>query len=399
MLSIMISQLIFQGEEKFLANVKQLTFAGENAEAYFSQDGKYITFQSKGEGGIYAIINAKNLNRFQLNLNKIKAYDFVIRNLGNNKIMVFVKGIYDTAGIFNGIKYEKLFVKFYYDCDQIFLMDTNGFVIKQISNGGANTCSWFLDDSLILFASTIKQGKDCPKNLYADEYLKKGIYVWRLFNYDLYVYNLKNDSIYEIFSSDGYDAEGEGNFGNIIVFTSSKEGDLDLYLFNLKERKIIKRLTNFIGYDGGAVFSPSGRYIVFRAKHLKDSLEIREYKELLSKNLVKPNEVELFIYDLENDSFWQITNSPRGVSNFAPYFHPSEKFIIFSSNLHAPNSFNFELYKIDIDGKNLERITYSNGFNSFPMFSKDGKKLIWTSNRNGKSRRDFNVFVADFLGN
>ncbi|MFZ8847034.1 MAG: TolB family protein, partial [Candidatus Hydrothermia bacterium] len=82
--------------------------------------------------------------------------------------------------------------------------------------------------------------------------------------------------------------------------------------------------------------------------------------------------------------------------NFAPYFHPSEKFIIFSSNLHAPNSFNFELYKIDIDGKNLERITYSNGFNSFPMFSKDGKKIIWTSNRNGKTKRDFNIFIADF---
>jgi Tol biopolymer transport system component len=275
-------------------------------------------------------------------------------------------------------------------------MDTNGFVFKQISKGGANTCSWFLNDSLILFSSTIKQGKECPKNLYADEYIKRGIYVWKLFNYDLFVYNLKNDSTYELYSSDYYDAEGEGNFSDSIVFTSSKDNDLELYLLSLKNKKIIKRITKFLGYDGGAMFSPSGRYIVFRAKHLKDTLEIKEYKELLSKGLVKPNEVELFIYDLEKDSFWQITKSPKGVSNFAPYFHPSEKFIIFSSNLHAPNSFNFELYKIDIDGKNLERITYSNGFNSFPMFSKDGKKIIWTSNRNGKTRRDFNIFIADF---
>lgn len=389
----LISQIIFPGEEKFLSNIKQLTFSGENAEAYFSKDGKYITFQSKGEGGIYLIINQNYLNKLQMNLNEMKASDYVLRNLGNNNLMIFIKGIYDTFGILKDLKYEKIFIKNYYDCDQIFLMDTNGFVFKQISKGGANTCSWFLNDSLILFSSTIKQGKDCPKNLYADEYIKKGIYVWKLFNYDLFVYNLKNDSIYEIYSSDYYDAEIEGNFGDSIIFTSSKDGDLELYLLSLKNKKIIRRITNFLGYDGGAMFSKSGRYIVFRAKHIKDSLE---YKELLSKGLVKPDEVELFIYDLQKDSFWQLTNSPKGVSNFAPYFHPSEKFIIFSSNLHSPNSFNFELYKIDIYGKNLERITYSNGFNSFPMFSEDGKKIIWTSNRNGKTRRDFNIFIADF---
>jgi TolB protein len=393
---ILTLQIIFKGEEKFLSNVKQLTFSGENAEAYFSKDERYITFQSKGEGGIYLIIEKNYLNKLQMNLNEMKAYDFVLKNLGNNKLMIFIKGIYDTFGILKDIKYEKIFIKNYYECDQIFLMDTNGFVFKQISKGGANTCSWFLNDSLILFSSTIKQGKECPKNLYADEYIKRGIYVWKLFNYDLFVYNLKNDSTYELYSSDYYDAEGEGNFSDSIVFTSSKDNDLELYLLSLKNKKIIKRITKFLSYDGGAMFSPSGRYIVFRAKHLKDTLEIKEYKELLSKGLVKPDEVELFIYDLEKDSFWQITKSPKGVSNFAPYFHPSEKFIIFSSNLHAPNSFNFELYKIDIDGKNLERITYSNGFNSFPMFSKDGKKIIWTSNRNGKTRRDFNIFIADF---
>jgi TolB protein len=393
---ILTLQIIFKGEEKFLSNVKQLTFSGENAEAYFSKDERYITFQSKGEGGIYLIIEKNYLNKLQMNLNEMKAYDFVLKNLGNNKLMIFIKGIYDTFGILKDIKYEKIFIKNYYECDQIFLMDTNGFVFKQISKGGANTCSWFLNDSLILFSSTIKQGKECPKNLYADEYIKRGIYVWKLFNYDLFVYNLKNDSTYELYSSDYYDAEGEGNFSDSMVFTSSKDNDLELYLLSLKNKKIIKRITKFLGYDGGAMFSLSGRYIVFRAKHLKDTLEIKEYKELLSKGLVKPDEVELFIYDLEKDSFWQITKSPKGVSNFAPYFHPSEKFIIFSSNLHAPNSFNFELYKIDIDGKNLERITYSNGFNSFPMFSKDGKKIIWTSNRNGKTRRDFNIFIADF---
>ncbi|MEO0203370.1 MAG: hypothetical protein ABIL37_06600, partial [candidate division WOR-3 bacterium] len=90
---LIISQLLFKGEEKFLYNIKQLTFAGENAEAYFSRDGKYITFQSKGEGGIYVIIDGNFLNRLQLNLDKMKVYDYVLRNIQDEKFMIFIKGI------------------------------------------------------------------------------------------------------------------------------------------------------------------------------------------------------------------------------------------------------------------------------------------------------------------
>src|SRR5438067_13715542 len=37
-------------QEKHLRNLKQLTFGGENAEAYFSADGKKLTFQSTRDG-------------------------------------------------------------------------------------------------------------------------------------------------------------------------------------------------------------------------------------------------------------------------------------------------------------------------------------------------------------
>ncbi|MFZ8847278.1 MAG: hypothetical protein ACO2O6_08840, partial [Candidatus Hydrothermia bacterium] len=88
MILILTLQIIFKGEEKFLSNVKQLTFSGENAEAYFSKDERYITFQSKGEGGIYLIIEKNYLNKLQMNLNEMKAYDFVLRNLGNDRLMI-----------------------------------------------------------------------------------------------------------------------------------------------------------------------------------------------------------------------------------------------------------------------------------------------------------------------
>jgi Periplasmic component of the Tol biopolymer transport system len=386
---LILGELIFKGEERFLKNVRQITFVGENAEAYFSPSGDKIVFQTKGEGGLYILTK------------KVKEVEEMAKSAGLNHFkvrhkegwMFFFPSIYDSS-IFRGL-YDKVFVKEKFECDQIFVMDIYGFPIKRISPGGANTCAWFLSDTLILFSSTLSKGKECPENPYAQEYLRKRIYVWRLFDYDLYIYNLNRDTIIPLFSSPGYDAEGEGNYGDLVVFTSSKDGDLELYTINIKTREL-ERITEFPGYDGGAMFSPSGRYIVFRARHIGDSSELSEFMDLLSKNLVKPENVELFIYDTKTHKFTQLTHSPKGVSNFAPYFHPSEKFIVFSSNIHKPGTFSFELYKIDLDGKNLERITYSEGFNSFPMFSKDGKMIIWTSNRGGKDRRTFNVFVAEW---
>jgi Tol biopolymer transport system component len=62
-----------------------------------------------------------------------------------------------------------------------------------------------------------------------------------------------------------------------------------------------------------------------------------------------------------------------------------------------PSSRNFDLYIINIDGTGLERITYYEGFDGFPMFSRDGKKLIFCSNRNGSRPGETNVFICDWV--
>ena len=85
-----------------------------------------------------------------------------------------------------------------------------------------------------------------------------------------------------------------------------------------------------------------------------------------------------------------------GNANWSPFFHPSGKKIIFSSNFESPRGFPFDLYMIDIDGKNLERITYGKSFNAFPVFSNDGKKLIFSSNRNNGGGKDTNLFIAEW---
>ena len=59
--------------------------------------------------------------------------------------------------------------------------------------------------------------------------------------------------------------------------------------------------------------------------------------------------------------------------------------------------YDFQLYMINEDGTGLERITNNSIFNAFPMFSYDGKRLIFSSNRDNGNTRDTNLFIADWV--
>ena len=52
---------------------------------------------------------------------------------------------------------------------------------------------------------------------------------------------------------------------------------------------------------------------------------------------------------------------------------------------------------INLDGTGLEQITFDPVFDSFAMFSYDGKKLIFASNRNAAADHDTNLFIADWV--
>jgi len=324
--------------EKHLKNIKKLTSGGKNAEAYWNPTGNLITFQATKDSFL---------------------------------------------------------------CDQIFLMDTTGKILRLVSTGkGRTTCSYFLDDHRIMFASTHETlGPECPENQWVMKYrMQYHTYVWPLFNYDIYVRDLRTDSLYKLYGSPGYDAELEGpSPDGKIVFTSVLNNDIDLYILDPPYNKPPRRITFTPGYDGGSFFSPSGRYIVYRADHPKDSVKLARFHEALDRGVVIPSHLEIFVYDTLTKKSFQVTHTKEGVANFAPYFFPNEKRIIFASNMHSPGKMSFELYAIDIDGKNLERITYSGGFNSFPMFSPDGKKLLWASSRGAPPHsREINIFMADW---
>ena len=91
----------------------------------------------------------------------------------------------------------------------------------------------------------------------------------------------------------------------------------------------------------------------------------------------------------------QVTTN--GAANFAPFFHPDGRRIIFSSNVQDPERRKFDLFLINGDGTGLEQLSREGRFNSFPMFSPDGTKLVWVSDRGAKEKREFNIFLADWV--
>ena len=341
---LIISCLFLTGglfaQEKHLANLKQLTFGGDNAEAYFSFDGKFLSFQC------------------------------------NNPAW--------------GLK-----------CDQIFDMDIakaesdTTYRPPLISTGkGRTTCSYFMPDGKhILYASTHLGGDECPP---LPAHRTDGKYLWPIYaDYDIFVADLSGKIVKQLTNSPGYDAEATiSPKGDKIVFTSTRNGDLDLYTMNL-DGSDVKQVTNTLGYDGGAFFSPDGTKLVFRASRPKTPEEIKEYKDLLAQGLVAPTEMELFVCNVDGSDLKQVTH--LGKANWAPYFLPSGKKIIFSSNHQATRGFDFHLFVINVDGTGLEQITTESNFNAFPMFSPDGKKLVFSSNRNNHGNHGIDLFIADWV--
>ncbi|MEO5643744.1 MAG: hypothetical protein ABIQ40_02480 [Bacteroidia bacterium] len=325
-------------QEKHLKNLRQLTFGGDNAEAYFSPDGKSLTFQS-------------NYKKWNLS------------------------------------------------CDQIFMMKIaeakdSTYVPHRISAGGRTTCSYFMPDGKhILFASTFKSGAACPEtgDLHAG-----GKYLWNVFDsYDIFISDLNGNIIKQLTDTLGYDAEAVVSpKGDKILFTSTRGGDLDLWTMNM-DGSNPQQITHELGYDGGGFFSADGKKIVFRASRPKTEAEIKDYKDLLAKGLVAPTDMEIYTCNVDGSEIKQVT--ALGKANWAPYFLPDQSKIIFSSNHHSQKGYDFQLFAVNLDGTGLEQITFESNFNSFAMFSPDGKQLAFSSNRRNGGTHDTNVFIADWV--
>lgn len=324
--------------ENHLKNIQQLTFGGDNAEAYFSFDNKSLVFQRTTKDSIIP-------------------------------------------------------------CDQIFAgsipKDGELFEYSMISNGeGRTTCSFFMPgNQSIIYSSTHLNDVNCPPQPDMRT-LKK--YVWPIYSsFEIYMKNPATGETQQLTDNDYYDAEATVSpDGSKIVFTSTQNGDLELYTMDIDGSNILQ-VTDQLGYDGGAFFSPDSKKLIFRASRPQTEEAQKEYKDLLEEGLVAPSDMELYICNIDGSDMKQITH--LGNANWAPFFHPSGEKVLFSSNHQSETGRQFNLFMVNIDGSGLEQITYDETFDAFPMFSYDGKYLVFASNRNNGGGRDTNIFLAEWI--
>jgi Tol biopolymer transport system component len=310
-------------QQQLISDIRQVTFSGRRAgEGYFSKDGKQMVFQSEREPG----------NPFY----------------------------------------------------QIYLMDRELGDIHRISPGvGKTTCAWIHPDgNRILFSSTQYDPEAVAKQDAELEFRKSGQsrrYSWDYDKtYELVEFDVKKQEYRRLSDQEGYDAEGSYSpDGKQICFASNRRaytGELtdeektlfdqdpasamDLYITDVDGGNLL-RLTDAVGYDGGPFFSPDGKQICWR-RFTKDGAT-----------------AEIMVMNTDGSNQRSLTK--LGAMSWAPFFHPSGEYIVFTTNIHG--FANFELYMIDVAGNSKpQRVTYRSNFDGLPVFTPNGKSLVWTSN-------------------
>jgi TolB protein len=322
--------------DRHLANILQLTTDGDNGEAYFSFDGRKLIYQSSRGG---------------------------------------------------------------YACDKIWTMNLDGSGKRMVSpDHGAHTCSFFLPDGRIVYASTSHLPGACPPKPQTPAGAR---YVWPLYPYNIYIADGDGSNPRRLTDNPKYDAEPVVSpDGKQIVFGSQRDGDFDIYVMN-SDGSHVRRLTDTIGYDGGPWFSPDGSKIVWRAWYPETDDEKARWKDAMEHDYIIAVPLDIWVMDADGSHKRLLVKN--GATNWAPSWHPDGKRIIFSSNKDdwrediRQFGHNFEIYIINLDGTGLERVTHNTVFDSFPMFSPDGRKLVWASNRNAEKPRQTDIFIADWV--
>jgi hypothetical protein len=274
-------------------------------------------------------------------------------------------------------------------------------IVRLSPEGSANTCGWFPpdDDSVVLFGSTIVP----PTATAPPGYDRRtGRYKWmfppemRIVRCDLRA-RAGSPSSLETIAGDGpaYCAEGAVSpDGRHLVYCSLESGDGDLFIKDLESGRTA-RVVAHPGYDGGPFFSPDGKRICYRSDRHGN------------------HRLQLFVADLSFDASGAVTGIEREYQltdndhvNWAPFWHPGGRHLVYATSEVGHR--NYEVFIIDADpgnasgssgsikyGTRKRRVTHTDRADVLPVFSPDGRTMLWTSQRGEDGRSQ--LWIADFV--
>lgn len=315
-------------EPQFLSNIRQLTYDGKRAgEGYFSEDGNALIFQSEREPD----------NPF---------YQIYLLDLLTGETHRISPGIgKTTCAFFRPRTDEVLYASTHHD---VFAKAKQEEELKFRASGKERRYSWDYDETMDIFSA-----------------------------------NQDGSNLKQLTNALGYDAEASYSpDGKYIVFCSLRDAypksqlspkelkqlEVDpayfgeIYVMNADGSNQV-RLTDSPGYDGGPFFTPDGKHIVWR--HFTP----------------EGSQADIYTMQVDGSNIQRLTDFDS--MSWAPYFHPSGAYVIFASNKLGFS--NFELYLVDARGRHEPiRVTSTDGFDGLPVFSPDGNRLCWTSNRNSQ---------------
>ncbi len=276
---------------------------------------------------------------------------------------------------------------------RIFTQPLAGGKPRLISTGrGRTTCSYFAPDRpRILFSSShldpnLDQTEAAERQRQAEDARtgKRRRYSWPFDpQMDIFEADLDGKNLRRLTTAKGYDAEGAYSpDGRLIAFCSNRDGDPDIYLIDA-DGSNVRQLNNAPGYDGGPFISPDNRWVIFRSDRKKEHF--------------------LQIYAIGIDGKNEVALTDDQSVNWGPYWYPTAPYVIWAGADHSdpqarPN-YDLWLMKYEIrDGKlgpgPKWRITDHPQADVLPVFSGDGKKLMWTSNRTADHTSQ--LWIADF---
>jgi TolB protein len=273
---------------------------------------------------------------------------------------------------------------------QIFVQDLQSGRVRRVSPGlGKTTCAYFSPDGKkIIFASSHLDPE--AKKQYAGEYRqrdedrksgKRRRYKWDFDPYlDIFEANPDGSELRRLTDTPGYDAEGSYSpDGKSIVFCSNRSGpeNLELHIMG-KDGKNVRQLTHAPGcYNGGPFFSPDGKRVIFRSD--------RKEKDRL----------QLYVINTDGSGERALTDD-RDWVQWGPYWYKDSKHIVYAGADHSlAGRPNYDLYWMNVNTGKKVRLTYAPGADVLPVFSPDGKRLMWTSTRDG--RQPSQLWMADFV--